>query len=199
MTVAYRHQNATEDDNHGKQTVYYRLNGSNLQITQSNPGTTADTSVTLRLNAGDTLALYVTGGAPYNAPTDTYTNFSITSVAATGPKIKSLSLANFGTWSGTGTAADKFSSTTFTRSTPYGAGPIFLAIADCTVYMSATVGTIPDDNNQRLGLYHVNNTSPYVFINENTTNTVSIAFTRGQLIWLVSEGPTISNLQLWAT
>lgn len=199
VTLAYRHQNATEDDNHGKQTVYYRINGSNLELTQSNPGASADTSVKLRLNAGDILALYVTGSAAYNAPTDTYTNISITAAAATSSKMVAISLANFGTWSGTGAAADKFASTAFTRNVSGGSGPIFYAISDCTVYMSATLGTIADDNNQRLGLYRANTTTGAVFINEGNTATVSATFLRGQYIWLASEGMSVSNLQVWAT
>jgi hypothetical protein len=199
VTLAYRHQNATEDDNHGKQTVYYRINGSNLELTQSNPGASADTSVKLRLNAGDILALYVTGSSGYNAPTDTYTNISITAAAATSSKMVAISLANFGTWSGTGTAADKLTSTAFTRSVNGGSGPIFYATGDCTVYMSATLGTNADDNNSRLGLYRANTTTGAVFINEGSTATVSATFLRGQYIWLANEGMSVSNLQVWAT
>jgi hypothetical protein len=197
ITFSVYQYNSTADDNHQKQNLYYRVNGSNIFVNSAPSGSAATNSLPIRLFANDVLTFYVTGANPYNNPTDLYTTVSMSAVAAAATKLKILSTPFAIT--GTGTAADPFVTPTTLTTSNFTANVQFIALAAGTLYASGTVGTNNDDNsNDLMFVWDTKNGQPFALV-EGTTQTKSATVLRGEIAHINKAlvGIPITNLKFW--
>jgi hypothetical protein len=203
VTFSMYQYNSTENDNHGKQSVYYRVNGANVGIATGSPaGAAATTSATLRLFAGEVFTVYPSGSNPYDSPTDLYTTISMSAVAAVTSKLKLIS-SPF-SLTGTGTAADPFVAPSPLTQTnfPYSSNNstkwiYFRAMAAGTIYVSGANVDNNDDNSNNLEVVWKNvNKSLILYEGNNTTISTSIA--RGDVVAIQNGAITLNNLRFWA-
>jgi hypothetical protein len=198
VTFSVYQYNSTNDDNHQKQNLYYRVNGANIAYVNPSPGGSAATdSLTLRLFANEVLTFYVTGYNPYNDPTDLYTSVSMSAVAAAATKLKILSTPFAIT--GTGTAADPFVTPTTLTTSNFTANVQFIALAAGTLYASGTVGTNNDDNSNNLVFVWDTKYGQPIVIQEGTTQTKSATILRSEIVHIDKAFPgiPITNLKFW--
>jgi hypothetical protein len=203
--------NATANDNHASQDVTFKINSTTLPTLYGAfaPYNTVAVSRTvtyqIRLNAGETLYVYVAGYTGYDAPTDKYTSISCYGVAPRNSKLWFYDYGGVTSWTGAGTASDPFTATSasttrfFTTGSTVGNyvhAPTWVAIADGTAFLYAYNSGIADDNNQTLDLQVTNRNT--VSIGEGVTATRSTAMSRGAFITLYG-GSNMQNLKVWAT
>lgn len=202
ITFSAYQYNSTEDDNHGKQSVYYRVNGANAGIATGGPaGPAATTSATLRLFAGEVFTVYLSGSNPYNSPTDLYTTISMGAVAAISSKLKMISSPLALT--GTGTVADPFVAPSPLTQTnfPYSSNDstkwiYFRAMTAGTLYVSGTNVSNQDDNSSDMQFVWKNVYKALIFY-EGNTGTISTAIARGDVVAVQNGAATFNNLRFW--
>jgi hypothetical protein len=228
VTITFNQYNITADDNHSSQTVFYKINGNNVNYASLPPyaygiagGLSRDRTYMVRLNSGETLQLYVKGASPYNQPTDLYKNITCFANSPSTSKISLYNNGSLGAWTGDGTLSSKY-----IAPTPLAKGkltkyifnssssdldasmPIFVALDNCTLYLSATVENIPDDNDQSLTINYIYlNSGGYPIltagfaIREGVSTTQSMTLARGTLFgfWQNSGGSQVSDMKVWAT
>jgi hypothetical protein len=186
----------------------------------TSPGNPATFSFKTRLNACEQFQLVVNDRNYLSYSTARLSSISMTTSAPSASKLLLLNQGSLGTISGSGSATDKFIAPTplaAGKLTSYflsnGSGPIIntvpvlLTLADCTVYFSASVQDMPDDNGQGLEMQGIDSTGRFsntlssTRINEGVTGTASQVLPRGTLFWFWqnSGGSQVSNLQVWAT
>ena len=206
ITFSMYQYNSADSDNYGKQTIYYRVNGTNYDVDGQPSGSAVTQSMAARLFAGEVLTVYPTGDAYGSPPVDLYTNISMSAVAAGSNKLKLLN-APFAI-TGTGTVADPFvAPTPLTQSNfPYRSNQPaqtihFYAMAACTLYLSGTLSDNGDDNSDYTAAYWRVLTNSYagsLFLDEGTTSTKSAAIPRGAYIRIENRAVSLTNLRFWA-
>jgi hypothetical protein len=229
VLFSFNHYNEEWNDNHSAQTVYIRIyNTARTSYTTlpyrasqyNGDGTSATFALTTRLFSGETLKFYVQGDAPYSQPIDRYRNVSVSASTPSASKIALLQTGSLGSFSGVGTSSSKLiaptpiaAANTYINANPiqYNAFnstmPVLVTLENCTVYFSATVQSLPDDNNQNLVVQGYSTTGQFLngvgsaYIAEGTTGTSSLTLPRGTPFWFLqnSGGTQVSNLQVWAT
>ena len=231
VTITFNQYNMTRDDNHSSQAVFYKINGQNLPFAAFSPDISGtenrDRTYMVRLNSGETLQLYVIGDSPYSQPTDLYKNITCFANSPSTSKISFYNNGSLGAWTGDGTLSSKYIAptplargklyngiTTYNRDIDTSV-PIFVAMENCTLYLSATVQSIPDDNESSLDINYIylGNTDPRGVgwfgpllqpsgpsgfgIREGVSATHSMTLARGTLFGFRC-GTEVSDMKVWA-
>ena len=208
VTFSMYQYNSTLDDNHGKQSVYYRVNGANAGfaagagIVDGAPaGSAVTSSGTLRLFAGEVFTVYPSGSAGYSNPTDLYTTISMGAVAPVSSKLKMISSPFALT--GTGTVADPFVAPSPLTQTnfPYHYNDstkwiYFRAMTAGTLYVSGTNVDNQDDNSSDMQFVWKNVRKDLRFY-EGRTGTISTSIARGDVVAVQNGAITFNNLSFW--
>jgi hypothetical protein len=210
VSISIYQYNSTATDNHNKQQLYYRINGSQLAAAKPAPsGSSQTVTFLIRLLSGETLTLYPSGPSPYDQPTDLYSNISVYGTAASVAN-RFVVLSSSFSLTGTGTSSDPLAAPTPFAWTGDGAGGgpyvTLYALASGNGTISVINPNNNNDYNNNIFSYRNGNTATAYFnipesaSGQTPTQTQTKTVSRGDSFkFVMSYSNTVQNLQFWAS